>query len=161
MDTANAPASPPPKCRRCRLWLLLVLAMAAVGVYRGLGAAKASILEGESPYVMKQILVALCLYAEENGGQFPPENGVVGLRRLIRPEGLDPANLTWFPQYPAATDPADIREENTSYYYLGGYSRESPANTIILIEKPFPHKKRTRVGLADGRVTTLEEMLAP
>lgn len=161
MDTENTPANPPPKCRRCRLWLLLVLAMAGMGAHRGLRRMQAGILESESPYVMKQILVALCIYADENGGQFPPENGVAGLRRLIQPEGLDPANLTWFPQYPVATDSADIQEENTSYYYLGGYSRESPPNTIILIEKPFPHRKKTRVGLADGRVTSLEEMLAP
>jgi hypothetical protein len=154
---------PSAKRRKAKLWLLVVfLLLAAVAVPYGVSVVFRDIMFGESWHVMNQIMAGLEIYADENDGFFPPEDGIAGLRRILTPDGLGPTALTCSgSKYPPADSIGQVDESNTSYIYIGGHSLSSPPRTIILIEKLAPGQPVAHVGLADGSVVGVNDIGRP
>ena len=147
---------------KAKLWVLVALLLLAAGtIPHLLTRFSRGTMASESPYMMKQVLVGLFTYAEENDGVFPPENGIAGLRRLLAIENFGPEQLTCSDMFPAAARARDVEEGNTSYIYIGGHSLSSPPRTIILIEKLAPGQPVARVGLADGSVIGVNDIGRP
>ena len=153
---------PSAKRRKAKLWVLVgFLLLSAVAIPRLLTSFRRGIMASESPYMMKLILVGLHMYAEENDGFFPPEDGIAGLRRLLAIENFGPELLACSDIFPAATNIRDVEEGNTSYIYIGGHSLSSPPRTILLIEKLAPGQPVAHVGLADGSVVGVNDIAKP
>jgi len=155
------------KCRNLRacLWLLVVfLLLAAIAVPYGISVVHRDIMFGESAHVMKMVMVGLTIYADENDGFFPPEDGIAGLRMILTPpggRGIGPKQLTCSSKFPRAVSIGEVDEPNTSYIYIGGHGWSSPPHTIVLIEKPSLGYKGTHVGLPDGQIIDLKDMVGP
>ena len=155
--------TPSAKRGKAKLWVLVaLLLLAAIAVPYGVSVVFRDIMFGESWHVMNQIMAGLTIYADESDGFFPPEDGIAGLRRILTPDGLGPEQLTCSSsKYPPADTIGQVDESNTSYIYIGGHGLSSPPHTIILIEKPSLGYKGTHVGLADGRIVTLADIVGP
>jgi len=101
---------------------------------------------------MRQIGQGILLYANENKGKYPPDQGTIFLTQdvtqdvFICPSGGN--NLGIAPSPPPGTpeyekwrkDVADAINKNSSYVYLGaGMNVRVGAETIVLYEKPGAH----------------------
>ena len=106
---------------------------------------------------LRQIALALMMYASDHDGQLPQADGIEGLREL-EPYLSDTAIL----RCPAITAemPADwsiLKESDVSYVYFGGFKLEDvPHDAPIVFDKPYNHGNKINVGFADGHVETLD-----
>ena len=136
----------------------LALGLVVVAIGLGLVALQVGLrrlAEEDVPYAMKPILVSLIMYAEANCGFFPEANGAAGIARLFE-AGTIPWRDRKRIQHPnaavAVESGSPITEAEVGYIYLGGHSRNAPADTIVLIEKNRFSCDDGCVGYLDGRV---------
>jgi prepilin-type processing-associated H-X9-DG protein len=117
---------------------------------------------------LKQIGLALALYADDYQGHLPPQNGVKGLDFLLRPDILNETNVPDFFHCPKDTKRRVARigepltEDTCSYIYVGGVWLREPATNAVPIcwDKPENHGSQgLNVLFNDGHVQwlTLEE----
>ena len=117
-----------------------------------------AMLEASRPMTLKVLCTALCCYADENGGVFPRENGLDGLRRLVDARILtDPRYFTCSTAYPAASSIVAMGDNNVAYEYVGGMNRASDASGIIVYEKPDAFEHGIYGAFVDGRVRELTD----
>jgi prepilin-type processing-associated H-X9-DG protein len=104
---------------------------------------------------LKQIALAVKMYALDNADKFPDGNGVAGLEKLRKLRYLDNPNIFVCPTSgvrPAAPG-APIAEANCSYLYLGSGKDESVSpDTPIACDNPANHRNYGNVLYADGHV---------
>jgi prepilin-type processing-associated H-X9-DG protein len=106
---------------------------------------------------LRQISLALIMYANDHKGNLPEADGIEGLREL-EPYLSDTAILRC-PAISAEmpTDWAALKESDVSYVYFGGFKlKEVPFNTPVVFDKPYNHDNKINVGFADGHVESLE-----
>ncbi len=121
---------------------------------------KAQTLSGANN--LKQILLTITLYAQENDGKLPVDAGAAGLD-ILREYGSLPGTLFLLPgDRSAVAATGKLTEKNTSIAYLGSaISRldtlRNPAVIPLLLEKPGHRAAIILVGFADGHVETLSQ----
>ena len=107
---------------------------------------------------LKQIGLAILMYANDNKDKFPAANGINGLQKLIDQEYIG-INI-----FSCASKPAQYADGKLStdcpYIYIGGIYEKVPANASNLplaFEKPGYHKGVNKVNVlfADGHVEAL------
>lgn len=91
------------------------------------------------------ISLALCEYAQEYDGYFPPASGDAGLDLLRKLDYIPESELFCFGDHSS--------RKSFSYDYTGGFRIDSPGNPLILEEKPGHHgpKFRSRLFLEEIR----------
>lgn len=96
-------------------------------------------------------------YASKNGGRFPADDGIAGLKKLLKAQSASPKVLICPGSEDEAADNIDsISIENYSYLYFGGYTEKSNPKLPLLVDWPFNHLDAVNVLLVDGTVETLE-----
>ena len=92
---------------------------------------------------LKQLGLALRMYAQDNDGWFPPEDGAAGLNYLIEGKYLDDRSIY---VCPGRSRPAgkfqELTEENCDYIYYGGGEQSYDRKGILLMDKPGNHPER-------------------
>jgi len=129
-----------------------------------LGEARQSARKVACMNNLKQIGLALMMYANDNKDQLPPESGAAGLRLIIPYLGAATQVLVCpaAAQTPAVAG-AELTEANVSYAYLGGLSLKElkdPGTVPLAFDKPGNHDGFAQVVFADGHVATIQGAFA-
>ncbi len=108
---------------------------------------------------LKQIGLALMMYAQDNNEKYPAPNGHRGLQLLIDKEYLTDMKAFSCPSSPILYPPAKLTSA-CPYIYIGGAldsaaKIKNPPAVPVVFEKPGNHKKHAIVLFADGHVETL------
>lgn len=105
---------------------------------------------------LKQIGLALMLYANDFQNKLPAGNGIKGLQILLDKEYAS-ADIFSCPSNPAVYQGNKLSDANP-YIYIGGIYGTLPeigGKFPLAFEKPGNHKNRVNVLFADGHVRTL------
>ena len=107
---------------------------------------------------LKQIGLALHMYADDNKEKFPAANGIKGLQELIDKEYID-TNVFSCSSQPAKYPDGKLTSA-CPYIYIGGIYGKIPVNAgkcPLAFEKPGYHRNTNRVNVvfADGHVMAL------
>ena len=108
---------------------------------------------------LKQLDLALIMYANDNQDVFPAEDGAAGLREVA--EYLPAPAVCVCPESDQSPPPdlESVSEDSLSYVYFGGFrmsSIGSPATLPLLFDKPGNHGNGVNVAFADGHVEWLQ-----
>ena len=109
---------------------------------------------------LKQVGLALRMYAQDNDGWFPPEDGAAGLNELLRQGCLTDASLYVCPgDSRQKLTSGKLTEEHCSYLYFGGLrALESSREEILVADKPENHGGKFRHRLhVGGHISTRTE----
>lgn len=117
---------------------------------------------------MREILLAILMYANEHNGQFPPSLDVLLVTEDINAETFvcPSSSLTWAPGATAADQAASMRADPAhylSYIYLGrGLSNDPGVPLQIVLYEPLSDHggDGINVGYSDGSVTWMNRQQA-
>ena len=103
---------------------------------------------------LKQISVALDMYANVFDGKYPVESGAKGLDKLRSGDFLSMSQVFICPEtgHISAAPGDEITEENCDYVYVGGLTEYSDPNTPILWSKPGNHKDYGVILYVSGKI---------
>lgn len=102
---------------------------------------------------LKQIGLALKVYAMNHQDKYPAENNTAGLNELIKANDLQ--NLYIFVCPNTKTVKAvgkELKEANCSYIYVGGFTEGDGANIPLVFDKFGNNEKIINILYQDGRV---------
>ena len=107
---------------------------------------------------LKQIGLAIRMYAQENKGQYPDKNNAEGLEMLRAGGYLENPQMYTCPttnrnpdRY--AKDGERLTEKSVDYFYIGGYNESTPPDIAIAYDKPTNnHHGYGNILFADGHV---------
>lgn len=100
---------------------------------------------------LKQILLAIHMYSQENKGQYPDKRGAEGFEMLRAGGYLKNVNICTCPSTnTVAKDGDKLTEENVDYVYIGGYNERTSCDISIVYDKPANHCKYGNILFADG-----------
>lgn len=118
---------------------------------------KSSLPEGSACTVqLEKLRTALENYAEKHGGKYPVPHSVEGLRELLKERLITPEQLLC----PAATGDTAAKNaesftaDNCSYIYVGGSTRQTPADFPLIMDWPLNHRDEVRILTAGGKIHT-------
>ncbi len=104
---------------------------------------------------LKQIGLALSMYAQENKGEYPPYDGAKGLEMLRAGGYLEniymytcPSTKDWDKAYKNN----EIREEYCSFEYRAGLNKASSGDRAVAWDKSNNHANYGNVLFADGHI---------
>lgn len=112
---------------------------------------------------LKQIGLALKMYAADNKGYFPDKNGADGLE-MLRKASLHLFNLNSILQCPSFCRREEkkngqkripvlpLSEDDVCYVYVGGYTVSDSKDIPIAWDKPGNHKNYGNILYLDGKV---------
>jgi len=100
---------------------------------------------------IKQIMVILNMYAEENDGWFPNRDGEAGLD-MLRKAMWEEAYLMNVPYLLNCPSVQPALEQAISYDYRAGYRMDSDRDIGIVMDKAGNHREFGNIGFVDGRV---------
>ena len=105
---------------------------------------------------LKQISVALDMYANVFNGKFPEKYGAQGLDKLRSGGFLSMSQVFICPETGniAASPGTAITEESCDYVYVGGLTEYSDPNIPILWSKPGNHKDYGNILYVNGKIET-------
>ena len=108
----------------------------------------------------KQLALTLMMYASDNNGFFPEQDGAAGFNKLLASELITPTSNILICQSDKTAKPlvkGDLTEANTSYCFLGGGinpdTLKNPSDFPVIVEKPYivhGKKRQLSVAFADG-----------
>lgn len=106
---------------------------------------------------LKQIGLALRMYAQDNNGFYPPYDNAKGLEMLRSGSYLENTKMYYCPSNISIADNildrSEITEDSCSYAYRGGMKEDSPKNVTLAWDKRNNHKKFGNILYADGHVS--------
>jgi prepilin-type processing-associated H-X9-DG protein len=103
---------------------------------------------------LKQIGLAMRMYAADHDGHFPPPDGAAGLEVLRANGYLENHKMFTCPATTTTRqDGIALTEENIDYIYRGGLTEASPVDTPVAWDKPDNHKQYGNVLYVGGHVT--------
>lgn len=103
---------------------------------------------------IKQISVALDMYANVFDGKYPAASGAKGLNELVRGDFLSMSQVFICPEtgHVAAAPGDEITEDHCDYVYVGGLTEYSDPKTPILWSKPENHKDYGIILYVNGKI---------
>ncbi len=105
---------------------------------------------------LKQIGLALKMYAMDHKDKYPAGNNVVGLKKLIKKDYLTDLSVYVCPDSKAVkTTTKELKEANSSYIYLGGFTEGDGADIPVVFDKLDSNKKTINILYQDGHVAAL------
>ena len=106
---------------------------------------------------LKQISVALDMYANVFNGKYPEASGAKGLDKLRSGGFLSMSQVFVCPEtgHIAAAPGAPITEDTCDYVYVGGLTEYSDPNTPILWSKPGNHKDYGNILYVNGKIKSV------
>lgn len=106
---------------------------------------------------IKQIGLALKLYAMDYSDSFPPANGAAGLEYLRKYNYLTDDAIYTCPSTITEMENGKqpLAEQIVDYVYVGGLNIKSDPNAPILYDKPGNHKDCGNVGTVNGKVKSI------
>ncbi|OGV49909.1 MAG: hypothetical protein A2X49_11860 [Lentisphaerae bacterium GWF2_52_8] len=103
---------------------------------------------------LKQIGLALKMYAMDSKDKFPSKNGAEGLEELRKNQYLADTKIYVCPS--TDTTPGKtgepLAEAGLSYIYLGGWTEQNSADLPIAFDKPDNHEDFVNILFLDGHV---------
>ena len=127
-------------------------------VFSQFGAARESPKRIACSSNLKQIHLALQLYAADYAGNYPPENGAAGLEVLRKNDYLTNCAVYHCPSVTMeCQDNPTLTEENVDYVYIGGLNIKSDRNLPLMYDKANNHGGYFgNVLFADGTIKAIE-----
>ncbi|MDD5728043.1 MAG: DUF1559 domain-containing protein [Victivallales bacterium] len=102
---------------------------------------------------LKQIGLALKVYAMNHQDKFPVENNVAGFNELIKANGMKEMSVFICPNSGNVKAAAgELKEENCSYIYIGGFAEGDGAAVPMVFDKFDGNRKIINVLYQDGHV---------
>lgn len=105
---------------------------------------------------LEKLRTALENYAEKHDGKYPAPHSVEGLRELLKEKWISPEQLLC----PAATGDTAAKNaesftaDNCSYIYVGGSTRQTPADFPLIMDWPLNHRDEVRILTVGGKIHT-------
>ena len=102
---------------------------------------------------LKKISLALKMYAMNHKDKYPEKNNVAGLNELIKAELLSDFSVFVCPGSKITKALGkELKEENNSYIYLGGFTEGDGANIPLVFDKLDTKKRAINIVFQDGRL---------
>ncbi len=101
---------------------------------------------------LQHIGMGLRLYAEDNGGAYPPRDNDL---TPLHPRYLSQADVFLCPEHPPQMDAAP--DLNASYLYRGGLHTDAPGTEGLAADRRAWHSDGANVLFGDGRARWLSE----
>lgn len=105
---------------------------------------------------LKQIVLILHQYAEDNDGWFPDKSGRDGLLQLRKYEEKTGPYSKNYPFRFNCPSVHPAKKWAITYDYIGGYKTTSPPDTGFIMDRQGNHKDMGNIGFIDGRVKGFE-----
>jgi len=107
---------------------------------------------------VKQMGIALGMYAEDNNGFFPDKDNATGFEILRANAYLTDYKIYICPSTDKkAAESGGLSEKTVTYIYFGGLSKTPPSeNAVVAFDKPDNHKKYVNVLYTNGNVTGIK-----
>lgn len=107
---------------------------------------------------LKQIGLAMKMYAMDHKDKYPTGNNAVGLSKLIKEDYLTDLPIYVCPNskaIKAAKGSKELKEENSSYIYIGDFVEGDGANIPVAFDKLDRGKRVINILYQDGHVGLL------
>jgi len=141
-------------------WLFIVLVPVLLGILFLVccpcvttGASREKVRRISCCSNLKQIGLAIRMYAQDYNGEFPDRNGAAGLEMLRSMGYLENTRMY---TCPSTTDTinegCEITDANCSYVYRAGLNEKSSVDSGVCWDKPNDHTKFGNILFADGHV---------
>ncbi|MCK5805072.1 MAG: DUF1559 domain-containing protein [Lentisphaeria bacterium] len=130
--------------------ICVLLAWFLFEVVHALGIARERAVRIGCQCNVKQIMIALHLYAEKYDGWFPDKDGDAGLE-MLRQENWHGQKLMGHPYALSCPSARPIQPDSIGYDYVAGHRKDSDKNIGIVMDKVGNHKEYGNIGFVDGR----------
>ena len=114
----------------CGCLLIILVIVVMIAGLMAIFSTKNKITQIVCQNNLKQISIALKMYAKDNGGQYPPYSGEKGLEMLAKCGNLPPNGMILSCPLKTARP---FSEESFPYVYLGGLNSKMEPDTIIAL----------------------------
>ena len=107
---------------------------------------------------LKQIDLAMKMYAMDHKDKYPTGNNAVGLNKLIKENYLTDLSIFVCPNsktIKTGKGVKNLKEANSSYIYIGGFTEGAGADVPVVFDKLNSQRKIINILYQSGRVATL------
>jgi hypothetical protein len=104
---------------------------------------------------LKQIGLAMKMYAMDHKDKYPAGDNVAGLNELVKEDYLADVSVYIKPDSKNAKDARELNEADSSYIYFGGFVEDEGANIPVAFDKFNKNRNIINVLYQDGRVAPL------
>ena len=105
---------------------------------------------------LKQIGLAMKMYAMDHKDKYPEGNNVAGLNKLIKEDYLTDLSVYVCPNSKTVKATGkELKEANSSYIYLGGFTEGDGADIPIAFDKLNNNRKMINILYQDGHVAAM------
>ncbi len=104
---------------------------------------------------LKQIGLALKMYAMDHKDKYPAGNNAVGLSKLVKDNYLTDLSIFVCPHSKTIKSVKDLKEENSSYIYIGDFTEGDGPDIPVVFDKFGNKKGFINILFQDGHVSSI------
>jgi prepilin-type processing-associated H-X9-DG protein len=104
---------------------------------------------------LKQIGLALKMYAMDHKDKYPTENNAAGLNKLIKEDYLTDLSIYVCPNSKTVKGVKDLKEPNSSYIYIGDFTEGDGPDIPVAFDKFGNKEEFINILFQDGHVSSM------